>query len=127
MVGHMRLSLDQPGDVLLVTACDASQIVIGDRVLRSSLVLGAHTLYENWEVGSAADVTRASLAPALELQPEILLLGTGRRLAFPDHALFAELFREGIGLEVMDTTAACRTYNLLVADQRPVVAALIID
>jgi len=127
MVEHMRLTLDQPDDVLLISACDASQIVIGDRVLTSSLVLAAQTLHTDWDVARVSDVTLASLTPALSLEPEILLLGTGRQLVFPDHALFANLLQKGIGLEVMDTTAACRTYNILVADQRPVVAALIID
>jgi uncharacterized protein len=123
----MRLSLDRPDDVLLVTACEASRITVGDRVLASSLILAATTLHEDWGVSRAADVTLANLAPALALEPEVLLLGTGRRFMFPDYALYAALFGQGIGLEVMDTTAACRTYNILVADQRPVVAALIID
>ena len=123
----MRLSLDQPDDVLLISACDASRVTIGDRVLEPSLVLAAHKLHDNWPVSRASDVTLENLEPALALQPEILLLGTGRRLVFPAHSLYAELFRRGTGLEVMDTMAACRTYNILVADQRQVVAALIID
>ena len=127
MVVHMQLTLDRPDDVLLIDACDASSVTIGERVFTSSLVLAAQTLHSDWEVGRASEVTLATLTPALTLKPEILLLGTGRRLIFPDHSLFARLLDEGIGLEVMDTTAACRTYNILVADQRPVVAALIID
>lgn len=127
MVEHMRLTLDQPDDVLLISAYDASQIVIGDRVLTSSLVLAPQSIHTDWDVARASDVTVAKLAPALSLGPEILLLGTGCRLVFPEHSLFANLLQKGIGLEVMDTAAACRTYNILVADQRPVVAALIID
>ena len=73
------------------------------------------------EFGAALPATMAS---ALALQPEILLIGTGRRLVFPAHSLYAELFRKGIGLEVMDTTAACRTYNILLSEGREVVAAL---
>jgi uncharacterized protein len=57
----------------------------------------------------------------------VLLLGTGRRLTFPSPALFAAVTGAGIGFEVMDTAAACRTFNILLAEDRGVVAALVID
>jgi uncharacterized protein len=77
-------------------------------------------------VHTVEGLDRDALVPALAMSPEILILGTGERLQFPASALYAELAGRGIGLEVMDTAAACRTYNVLVNEDRPVVAALIL-
>jgi len=63
----------------------------------------------------------------LELQPEVLLIGTGARQVFPGTALIAELYALRLGFEIMDTAAACRTYNVLVAEGRDVAAALIVE
>jgi len=63
----------------------------------------------------------------LALRPEVLLIGTGPRQVFPDRALLAPLHAARVGFEVMDTAAACRTYNVLVGEGREVAAALIVD
>jgi uncharacterized protein len=60
------------------------------------------------------------------LQPEVVLIGTGQRQVFPAPAFGAQFLRAGIGFEVMDTGAACRTFNVLVSEQRLVVALLIV-
>ena len=61
-----------------------------------------------------------------ELATDVLILGTGTAISFPDPAITRPLMTRGIGLEVMDTAAACRTYNILVADGRNPAAALIV-
>ena len=66
------------------------------------------------------------IAAIVELAPEIVLLGTGPAFRFPDAARLAPLYKAGIGVEVMDTPAACRTYNILLGEGRNVVAALIL-
>ena len=63
----------------------------------------------------------------LELEPEIVLLGSGRRLVFPRQEIFGQVLGRNIGLEIMDTAAACRTFNILAAEGRRVAAALILD
>ena len=78
-----------------------------------------------WSAPEPAALTLDDLAPALALQPEILLLGTGNRLVFPDGQIHARILALGIGFEVMDSGAACRTYNILMSEQRRVVAALL--
>jgi uncharacterized protein len=80
-----------------------------------------------WDVRDTAELTADSFAAVLHraAQIKILLLGTGRRQVFPDHDVSSALIDAGIGLEPMDTGAACRTYNILLAEQRPVAAALI--
>ena len=67
------------------------------------------------------------LNAALALQPEVVLLGTGARLHFPPAEVLRPLIEAGIGYEIMDTSAACRTYDILMAEGRRVLAALVID
>lgn len=122
----MRLTLDTPAGINLVTHLGPDGIRVGERTLARSFVVSAAELHTEWAVSHPAEVSLESLAPALALGPEILVLGTGERIAFPNSPVFAALAERGIGLEVMDTAAACRTYNVLVGEDRPVVAALIL-
>lgn len=91
---------------------DTSLIVLPERVLE-------------WEPQSFAALAEAHFALLADLKPEVVLLGTGSRLRFPHPRLTAPLARAGIGLEVMDVQAACRTYNILMAEERRVAAALV--
>jgi len=90
-----------------------SVIVSGDRLMP-------------WSARSAQEVTRADIAPIVALAPEIVLIGTGSAFVFPDPASLADLHASRVGVEVMDTQAACRTYNILLGEGRNVVAALIV-
>ncbi len=127
MVGQMRLSLDQTDRSQLISAWAPGEIRVGERRYRRSVVLKAGTEPLPWPAPRPAELVLEDLTPALNLAPEILLLGTGSRLVFPDPAIYARMLALGVGIEVMDTGAACRTYNILVAEDRAVVAALIIE
>ena len=93
----------------------------------SSLVVSSDRLITDWPVASVDGIQADHLAAIVELQPEIVLIGTGRAFRFPEPRLLAPLHNARIGVEVMDTAAACRTYNILLAEGRGVVAALILD
>ena len=93
---------------------------------RESSVLVTPDALLDWAPASFAELAEAHFARIVELRPEVVLLGTGARLRFPPAALTAPLARAGIGLEVMDVKAACRTYNILAAEDRVVVAALLL-
>jgi len=80
---------------------------------------------EPWDVAGFAALAEAHFAALAALSPEVVLLGTGSRLRFPPARLAAPLARAGIGLEVMDLQAACRTFNILAAEERHVAAALL--
>jgi uncharacterized protein len=80
---------------------------------------------EPWPVAGFAALAEEHFAALAALAPEVVLLGTGARLRFPHPSLTAALARARIGLEVMDTQAACRTYNILMAEERKVAAALL--
>jgi uncharacterized protein len=72
------------------------------------------------------DLIGLGLARTLALEPELVLLGTGARQIFPAPSFGAQFLRAGIGFEVMDTSAACRTFNVLVGEQRRVAAMLLV-
>ena len=98
--------------------------VAGVRHEGSVLVLPDRTL--PWDIGELAAVTPESLAPILEAgQVEILILGCGQRFGLPSAELRQALRAQGVVTESMDTRAACRTFNVLVAEDRRVAAALI--
>jgi len=92
----------------------------------ASLVVAGDRLVTDWPAASLESLTADHLAAIVELAPEIVLIGTGSTFRFPEPQLLAPLRSAGIGVEVMDTPAACRTYNILLGEGRNVVAALIV-
>ena len=122
----MKFHLDAPGGVNLVRGYAPGRLRIGDHTLEASVIVTATALLEHWRPRQAADITTADLEPLLGLAPEVVLLGTGERQYFPAPEILGVLFAHRIGVEVMDTSAACRTYNVLVGEGRSVAAALIV-
>ena len=125
-VGAMKFHLDAPGGVNFVRGYGPGQLRVGEQVHTTSLIVTATTLIEPWRPAAALDITAADLEPLLGLGPEVVLLGTGLRQHFPDPQVLRMLYEQRIGVEVMDTSAACRTFNVLVAEGRSVAAALIV-
>jgi uncharacterized protein len=123
----MKFTLDARSDVNLIRGYAAGEVRIGDETLRSNCVVSAQTLVRNWGPASCALLASSDLEPILELEPEVVLLGTGARQTFPNAAIRDAFSSRRIGLEVMDLGAACRTYNILVQEGRRVVAALFVD
>ena len=117
----------RPGEVTLkLPAEDATQ----PRQLstyRSSLILTNTVTVENWAITHVRELELQHFETIWQTRPGLVLLGTGQRLIFPDQKIRREFAVKGIGFEAMDTPAACRTYNVLVAEGRDVMALLIID
>jgi uncharacterized protein len=93
--------------------------------LTQSFIMTPEVLIQDWAPQQPDQLHQDHLQILLELQPEVVLLGTGERLVFPAVRITADLLGAGIGVEVMDTAAACRTYNILMHEGRHVAAALI--
>lgn len=122
----MKLHLANPGDTKLFTAHGADHVVVnGERHDRSIVVL-AEEVRNDWVVASFDELSEAHFAYFLVLKPDVLLLGTGTRQRFPHPRLYRALTDAGIGVECMNTPAACRTYNILVAEDRKVIAAILL-
>jgi uncharacterized protein len=108
----------------LVRAYEPGRIRVGDRWLPGNVIVSADQLIEDWRAAAPSELALADLEPALALQPEIVLIGTGAEVLLPDVDLMAALGARAVGLEIMSTPAACRTFNVLVHERRRVVAAL---
>ena len=122
----MKLHLSNPGDTKLFTAHGADHVMVnGERHERSIVVL-AEEVRVDWSILAFDQLEETHFAYFLALKPDVLLLGTGSRQRFPHPRLYRALTDAGIGVECMDTPAACRTYNILVAEDRKVVAAILI-
>ena len=120
----MKVSLDTGTATHLIRAYGEGSIQINETVYTADLIVTPEHIISPWETRPVADLTATHFDALREYAPEIVLLGTGRRQAFPPARLMADLGRNGIGLEVMDTTAACRTFNVLMSEDRRVAAAL---
>lgn len=122
----MKLHLQTDRSSNLFTAYETDYVAVnGVRHERSLIVLPEQVITE-WQAVAPGDMTAEHFDVLADLELEILLLGTGPKLLFPSPRLIYALAQRGIGLEAMDTFAACRTYNILAGDGRKVAAALIL-
>jgi uncharacterized protein len=123
----MKFTLESTSRVNLIRGYSAHEVRVGEQRLSASCIVSADTVIADWEPASFADLTPAHLERALALKPEVVLLGTGQVQRFPPAAIRQTLAARGVGLEVMDLGAACRTFNILVQEERRVVAALFLS
>ena len=121
-----RLDLDENQGKYQIRAFKPGMIQINEQILTHSLIVTNETLIENWAPQRISELTAASLSEIIKLNPDILLLGTGTHHELLPLEIYGELINHGIGVEIMDTAAACRTFNALSSEDRNVAAALII-
>ncbi|MHB8623696.1 MAG: Mth938-like domain-containing protein [Sulfuricaulis sp.] len=121
----MKIHLESGIGQNLIRAYSPGRITINDEVHTHSLIVTPQQVFKDWPPVTFADLTSEHFKMIAALQPEVLILGTGARLQFPAPPLIRALVEAKIGLEVMDTGAACRTYNILMGDSRRVAAALL--
>ena len=126
MLCDMQFTRESRQDINLIRSHEPGMVRIGDKVYTSSLVLSPTQIMPDWATASIEFLNMELLEAALAMEPIILLLGTGTRQIFPGAELMSQVLQRGIGLEIMDTAAACRTYNILASENRKVVAALIL-
>ena len=93
----------------------------------TSMVIGSRGERQAWDCLNFEQLQAAHFAPLAILRPELVVFGSGVRLRFPRPEWLQALIEQGIGLETMDTAAACRTYNILAAEGRHVLAALLLE
>ncbi len=120
----MDLTLQSPGDHLFIQSISDEGIRIANRICSGPLIVSAGQLLTDWPVRKPTDLTSQHLEQILELQPELVLIGTGDRQVFLPPEMLMVFYRQSVGIESMNTQAACRTFNVLVSEGRNVVAAL---
>jgi uncharacterized protein len=121
----MQIRLDMPSGLNVIRAYARGQVTINQEVYRTSLLVTPERLLTDWPPEDFAALEPAHFERIAALEPEIVLIGTGARLRFLPDVLVQSLARAGINFEAMDTGAACRTYNVLMAEGRRVLAALL--
>lgn len=122
----MKLHLQTANDTYLFTAYGDGFVAVNGARHEGSLIVTPQKLFPAWQAADPDALTRPSFAELDGLGLEILLLGTGARQRFPSGRLIQAFASEGVGVEAMDTFAACRTYNILAGEGRKVAAALIL-
>jgi uncharacterized protein len=120
------LDLDENTAKYQIRAYRAGCIQVNDKMLTNSIIVSPDVLIEDWMPQSVDELTALSFEVILPHKPDILLIGTGSTHVFLTVEIYGELINQGIGVEIMDTSAACRTYNALSAEGRNVIAALLI-
>ena len=120
----MKLHATRPSGVNTITGYGEGYVMVNGERRSSSLVVLPDRI-EEWPAKTFDQLSAEDFTFLKSLQAEIVLLDTGARQRFPHPRLTAALAQAGIGLEVMDLQAACRTYNILVAEERKVAAALL--
>ncbi len=123
----MKLHLTKLGETKLFTAHGTDHVMVNGERHDHSIVVMAEEVRNDWNVEGFEGLNEAHFEYFLALKPEVLLLGTGTKQSFPNPRLFRTLTEAGIGVEFMDTPAACRTYNILVSEDRKVIAAIMLD
>ena len=110
----------------VIAALGADWIRIGETEYRQNLIVTPDAIVTGWAPAGFAALTEGDFAALLQYDPKLVLLGTGTVQRFPHPRLLQALTKVRIGVEAMDTRAACRTFNILVAEDRRVVAALML-
>lgn len=122
----MQLTLENPDFRYLLRGVGADGVLVNDQTLNRSFILTPHELLENWRPVSSQDLLAEDMQALLDLNPVLVILGTGARQQFPSAAVMAACLTRGIGIEVMDNAAAARTFNVLATEGRKVVAGFIV-
>jgi uncharacterized protein len=120
----MRFTLEAGSAGNLIRGYSGEEIRIGERVVRASCIVTATQLLTSWGPESFAEFTSTHLQTLIGLAPELVIVGTGTHQQFAPLEIRQALARQGIGLEAMQLGAACRTFNVLVQEERRVAAAL---
>jgi uncharacterized protein len=114
------------GEGNVITGVGPGWVRVGVREYRENVAMTAETITPGWTRGGFDALAEEDFAALLALAPEIVLLGTGTTQRFPPPRLMRALIDARVGVEVMDTPAACRTFNILAAEGRRVAVALLL-
>jgi uncharacterized protein len=122
----MKLHLSGPAGQNTFTGYGEDHVMINARRYDRSLIVLPDRLLTDWPAADFESLTADHFLPLLDLGREVVLLGTGNLLRFPRPEILRPLLEARVGVEVMDVRAACRTYNILMSEDRKVAAALLL-
>lgn len=120
----MEFNLEVPQNQFFIRSISEKGIRVHDAFYNNPFIISGQRIVPEWDVKSIEDINEENLQVIFDLQPEVILLGTGETQLFLPPTIQVHFFRRNLGFEVMTTDAACRTFNVLAAEGRHVVAAL---
>lgn len=123
----MSLTQDFSDANYLITRYEPGRVFINQEPYSNNLIICPNKLISPWKANDIKELNESVLIDIFELKPELVLLGSGEQLVMPEAKIIAEFAQRKIGLESMNTHAACRTYSILVAEGRHVAAALFLN
>ena len=122
----MKFAQDSQKGGYVITAYENDAVSINGKSFGQSLIVAGTQLEENWGLSSIELLGAEHIDRVLTFKPELIVIGTGSNLIFPAVEVYSAIINLGIGIDFMDTHAACRTYNILMSEGRDVVAGLIL-
>lgn len=120
----MEFTRENAGDANAIIGCTGSEVRLRGRAIAGPVIVTRDAVLDDWRPPAVDRMSIGDFEAVLALKPEVVLLGTGARQQLAPPALLGEFAARGIGLEVMDNRAACRTYNVLLGEFREVAVAL---
>jgi len=121
----MKLSAADSDSGHLILGYDPGRILIGGRIYTHGLIVSPERIAADWGPENAIDLAAEHFEALLAFDPRIIIVGTGKHQVFPDPDTYLTVLQRGLGIDIMDTGAACRTYNILASEGRKVAAGLI--
>ncbi len=122
----MKLHADRAEGVNIISARTTESVSVNGETFQRSIIVPSTGKVQIWEAHTLSDLTEAHFAQIAQARPEVVVFGSGATLRFVSPVLLRPLIEARIGIETMDTAAACRTYNILVGEGRRAMAALLL-
>ena len=122
----MKLSEDYTDGSHIIHSYESDKVVVNSQTFTKSFLVSNNAVNANWDIEHIDQMTHQHWLDITQLKPEVILIGTGKKIIFPHPSSYAPAIEQGIGVEFMDSGAACRTYNILLSEDRVVVAGIIL-
>ncbi len=122
----MKLHLNTTVGLNAITGHGSSMVAVNNKQIDHALIVMPDKVIDPWPIADTSALALADFAHVLALKPELVVFGSGKIFCFPDARILAAFSQARIGFEVMDTAAACRTYNVLASEGRNIAAALLV-
>ena len=120
----MKFAEDYNKDQYQITAYDNESVRVNNKAFNKGFIVTPNHFIHDWQPQKYTDLSATDLDILFDLKPSVILLGTGTQQIFPPKDVYLAFIKSGIGFEIMNTQAACRTFNILMAEDRNVAAAM---
>ena len=122
----MQLTEHTPGDHYFIRSVTPQSVLINEHTHHTSVIVGARLLVPDWPVSAMSDLSEQTIEPLLEHGPELVVLGIGTQQSFPPADIMRLFLTKHVGIECMTLDAACRTFNILMSENRRALVGLIL-